>query len=549
MKRILLSAATAFAALHVGAAIPPSPSTATCAALNDHSVTVAVFSLNDFHAALLTDLRRGVPGAANVVETLDSLKRCYPHHITVSAGDNFGGSFFYTATRHESLLPQAFADMGITHSAVGNHEWDDGQESTAERWQNGRLTPRGWTLQYVSANVRQADGRQPDYIIPAFTQQVMLDPQRPEKTVGIRFIGLTTSNTPFQASARRLKGLTFDGRYDQVLDSVARLDEDGPVHARILLTHIGTQMRQGLPVWDDRDSTTLLGLGPQRFDAILTAHSHSHVIGQSPTLRPVPLVQGLCYGHYISILKCRIDTASMQLLDITPELVRVGFHERLSPHAARLQAQLEEQYHTTLFRGEPLSRVLSHTSTGIAHNRKDNTRQCRMGSLVCESYAQAYRQAAAAQGVPTHPNEPVIGVSHFGSIRAGFPAGDVTVLDVGEALPFANPLRAYHYTGQQLRALMEHGINVCTLGRIQTSGVQVVQDKRGRVTQLSLSLPSGKVVPIHDKTKLILVADDYMTTGGDGYLPDQFPKSAEITISMAASTDAFISYLKTLPTL
>ena len=159
-----------------------------------------------------------------------------------------------------------------------------------------------------------------------------------------------------------------------------------------------------------------------------------------------------------------------------------------------------------------------------------------MGSLVCESYATAYRRAAHLSD-----DALVVGVSHFGSIRAGFPAGNISVLDVGEALPFANPLKCYRYTGAQLLALMEHGINVCTLGRIQTSGVNVEQDKRGHVKRLSLTLPSGKVVPIKPDTKLVLV------TGGDGYLPTQFPKAQEIAVTVPTSTDAFISYLQTLP--
>lgn len=506
------------------------------------TVTVAVFTINDFHAGIVSDPRQGVPGAAYVVQTLDSLKQVYPYNVTVSAGDNFGGSFFYTATRPKTLMPQVFKDMGITLSTLGNHEFDEGQEALADKWQQTELIPRNWHIDYISANTRNAEGKIPPFAQPWKIMPVSVGEGR---TIDVAFVGLITSNTPWQASAKRLKGLTFDGNYTSVLDSVAKLPGYDAVRRaplRLILAHIGTQMKDGRPVWDDRDAANLRTLNRPDFHAFLSAHSHSRVVGMSETAHPMPLTQGLWHGIYISMLRCEIDTVTQQVVSVVPELVRVNPKAVLSPKAARLQAQIEEQYHTTLFRGMPLSKVLSYTATGVFHDRKSNALQTKMGSLVCESYAAAYRQAAQAAD-----DALVIGVSHFGSIRSGFPAGKVTVLDVGEALPFANPLKCYRYTGAQLQALMEHGINVCTLGRIQTSGVNVEQDKRGRVKRLSLTLPSGKVVPIKPTTPLVIVADEYMVTGGDGYLPAQFPKSQEITLRVPTSTDAFISYLQTIP--
>ena len=65
---------------------------------------VAIFSINDFHGALDRNDHKGIVGAANVLQTLDSLKHVYPCNITVSAGDNFGGSYFYNVTKGV-LLP------------------------------------------------------------------------------------------------------------------------------------------------------------------------------------------------------------------------------------------------------------------------------------------------------------------------------------------------------------------------------------------------------------------------------------------------------------
>ena len=75
-------------------------------------VKVAIFSVNDFHAAFVRNDAKGIAGAPALLQTLDSLKRIYPVHVTVSAGDNFGGSFFYNATQG-ALMPVLLNDLGI----------------------------------------------------------------------------------------------------------------------------------------------------------------------------------------------------------------------------------------------------------------------------------------------------------------------------------------------------------------------------------------------------------------------------------------------------
>lgn len=501
---------------------------------------VAIFSLNDFHCGMVQDLRKEIPGAAWVVQTLDSLKSVYPNNVTISAGDNFGGSFFYSATREESLLPTMFRDMDIRISVPGNHAFDEGQERWADGWQSTALCPRDWKLQYVCANIRKG-GRIPDVCQPWAVVPVTL---KEGGTVSVAITGLMTSNTPNQASARRLTGLTFDGNYSAVLDSLKTLpgyEEVERANIHILATHIGTYLKDGVPTYDDPDAANLMAFDRTDIDGIFTAHSHVALSGTMPSRQPYPIVQGYCRGMYIAMLLCDVDLESGRCVKVTPSIVKVNPHAALAPKAARLQAQVEEQYQTTCFRGLPLSRVLTHSRCDIRHERSINHTQTRMGTLVTESYAEAYRQATQASD-----GDIVVGISHFGSMRAGFFKGDVTVLDVGEALPFANPLKAYSYTGRQLRQLMEFGINGCRLGRIQASGIEVKTDKKGHVKTMTFTSGDGsdaRSVSITDNTRLVIVTDDYITTGGDGYDPAFFPEGSVLPVQMPVSTDAFIGYL------
>lgn len=513
----------------------------------NRTVTVAVFTLNDFHCGIVQDLRKEIPGAPWVVQTLDSLKKEYPYHVTLSAGDNFGGSFYYSATRQSSLMPRVFCDMGITLSVPGNHAFDDGQEAFARKWADSDYLPRRWDFRYVCANMRR-EGRIPDSCQPWAVVPV---PIGDGDTVKVAVTGLITANTPYQASARKVAGLEFDARYDAVLDSLEHLpgySEVAEADVHVLATHITAYNLNGKPVFDDPGQDALYSLDRDDIDAIVAAHSHSKLAGYIQCGRSYPIVQAYWHGGYVGMLLCEVDPDTHRTLKVTPSIVPVNPHARLDVKAARLKAQIDEQIATTHFRGHALNEVLAHAAADIPHDRTVKTIETGVGQLVTEAYADAYRNATAEDG-KEHEGDIVVGISHFGSIRAGFYAGDITVLDVGEALPFANPLKCYRYTGRQLKALLDFGLNRCRLGRMQTNRLRVEQDAKGNIRRIYARNNRGEEVPVNDKTRLILVTDDYITTGGDGYSPAFFPEADVIGVDVPQSTDAFIQYLQRKKTL
>lgn len=507
------------------------------------AVTVAVFSLNDFHGAFVPDARKGIPGAAAVWQTLDSLKAVYPYHLTVSAGDNFGGSYFYKATQG-CLMPSFFHGLGIRISALGNHEFDDGQAALADKWKNIDKRPEGWNIDYVCANVRTADGATPDYVQPWAVDDVAVG----DKKIAVGFVGLLASSTPKQTSRSRIAGLSFDGRYPEVVDSVKALPGSpvGKADIRLLLTHIGTRMQQGVPVWEDEDSAHAANLRDPMWHAVITSHSHQAVCGNIND--GLPVVQGLCLGACISVLKFEVDTARMQVLSVTPEVCPVRPATALSGKAKAFSETIDSLLnHTLVMGGQPLCKQLTTASAEMVHNRDDKYRMSEVGSLVCEAYAAAYRRA-----VPASLQDIVIGASHFGSIRTGFLEGPVRVLDVGEVLPFSNVLKAYRLTGEQLRALVEFGLHNRRYGWLQTSGLEVECDdvETLHVKSLWHTAPSGRRIRLLPEAHYVLVADDFITGGGDGYSPEFFPATQELTgISLPTTTEAFVQHLISQPTI
>jgi len=509
-------------------------------------VEVAIFSLNDFHAGFVRDDTKGVAGAPSVLQTLDFLKRVYPCNVTVSAGDNFGGSYFYNAT-HGILLPKFFSEMGIRLSAVGNHEFDDGQKSLSEKWRFSPLRPADWDITYVCANVREnATGRIPAFAQPIATQTVKLPSG---KDFRICFTGLLTSSTPLQVSVRRIAGLSFDGNTPAVLDSVLALPEAEMIrnaNLNILLTHIGSKMNAaGKPVWVDPDSARLSTLTRDTWQAVLSSHTHEAVCGYINASR-LPIVQGQWHGDYISCLICKVDTATLQVTDIIPRIFRVTPKDNLEPIPAQLQAQIDSLLRNTRTAGgAPLGERLTTAKQTLHHDRKDKYKQTQLGTLVCEAYATAFRETAK---LPDHT--PIIGCSHFGSIRAGITKGAVSVMDIGETLPFSNALRTFQMTGAELLRLVDAGLHNQEYGWIQTSNLELSRDAAGNVRQLVYVSPNGYRKVLKAADKCYVVADEFMVNGGDGYAPALFPASSEVkSENMPATTDAFINYLRSKPSI
>lgn len=504
-------------------------------------IEVAIISMNDFHAGFVRNDYKGQPGAAAILHTVDSLKKVYPAHVVVAGGDNFGGSYFYQST-HGALLPVFYDRLGITLSALGNHEFDEGQRALAEKWSNVPERPKDWDITYLSANVRSLKtGRIPRFAAPVASVPVALPGGG---KLRVAFLGLTTAMTPQQTSVRRLGGLTFDGRYDEVIDSVMRLPEASLIEdatIRILLTHIGTGVDEdGLPFWDDRDGERLEELEDKQWHGVVSAHTHQQVAGYIGDLR-LPVVQGGSHGRCLGMLLCRVDTLRKRVISVTPRLVEVIPPAHLSPRAAKMEAAVDSLLQSTLTAGgTPLGEYLMTLPRPLIHSRDHKTEQTEVGTLVCRSYAEAYRRAAQLGD-----EVPVIGCSHFGSIRASLPAGKITVLDIGEALPFANRLKAYSLTGEEITRLVAFGIHNERFGRIQTGNLRIVTNANEEVTALIYQSPEGRCSVLHPKKRYILVADEFMTTGGDGYDPQLFPEEKLIKeIALPMTTDAFITYLK-----
>ena len=517
-------------------------------------VDVAVFSLNDFHGAFVQNPFQNIPGAPSIIQTLDSLKALYPYNLTVSAGDNFGGSYFYTATNGQ-LMPVFLNMAGIRISAMGNHEFDDGLPTLEKKWSDSPIRPAGWDITYLCSNVYDSQGKLPSVMQPLSVSSVRISPT---KEAHIALVSLLASSAKEQISSSKTKGLTFSGEYTHVLDSVSALPEFKDVRnaeIRALLLHIGANMVDGVPVWNDKRPDELSKINDPFYQALLVGHSHDAVVGHINESRK-PITQGFWHGSYINVMKFSLDTVRMEVVGVSPEIVPVRplTKSELRGNALRLQNQIDSLLVCTLTKaGSPLNEYVAHANKSIIHDRTNKYIISEMGTIVCEGYAAAYRRAtkhcaskggeAKCCGLKCKDPQMVIGVCHFGSIRAGLTKGDLTVLDIGEILPFQNDMHAYNFTGEELLRLLDFGYHNMRSGWLQYSNLEVVRTEDGSVSYATYIAPDGTRHPIVRGDKLVLVLDSFMAGGGDGYSGFFFPEN-RIDVELPAATDCLIKYLQ-----
>ena len=511
------------------------PAIYSCQSHTDAEVDIAVCCITDFHAAFVADENRDLYGVGSLLHTLDSLKAVYPHHIVISAGDNFGGSYFYKVT-NGATMPIFLEEADIHISALGNHEFDEGQEKLAQKWsaQNNNVP---CSITYLSANLRDTLGRIPHFAKAYAINEIKLSDT---KSFTLSLIGISTASTPQQTSLKHVKDLHFDAEYKSAIDSLISTPEYSniapSIDACFMVGHLGAEWKNSKPEWKDVSTSQLLDIDKKSVDGIFTGHTHDTLTAYINKDK-LPIIQAGCNGAYIGVMKIKFDTIRNVITSITPELCAV----RNTPNTSyRTQQMIEALLDTTYVGGRPLNEQLCTIKTEMPHNRSLCYGFSEVADIVCASYAAAYTSKSSEK-------IPVIGMSHYGSIRASLYPGILSVLKVGEILPFANNLRAYRYSGKELKELAAFGLNNKKFGWLQTHAFTfecTVTAENLNVNKVYHTTSNGTTKEIKDTDECIIVVDDYMTTGGDGYAPSFFPKRKEVRITLPTTTTAFFNYLK-----
>lgn len=471
-----------------------------------------VIGMNDFHGAFESRTgSNGKPlgGAGAFVAAIRRAQAgcvapaCYS--VIVDGGDEFQGTPASNLAYGRTVVT-LMDSIGVTASALGNHEFDYGQDTLRARMRQA-------SYPILSANLRDTLGNVPSWI----RQDVIV--QRGPLKVGI--IGVSTIETPNTTRAINVTDLRFIDPAPVVSARAQTLRAQG-ADVVIVTGHVGGFCNAGAACTGE--IFEMVNRLTARVDVVVSGHSHSYV---NTRLRGVPIVQARSRGEAIEIVDLAVgDTTGRQADDIGgSRVLSADVLEVMSdtltadPQATRIARRAVDAVAGII--AQPVGRILTDM-------RREGS-QYALGNLV----ADAMREAAQSD----------IAVMNNGGVRANLLAGDVNFGRLYEVQPFGNTLYTLKVRGADLRAYLSRLV-AGTSVRAHVSGVQLRYDPaRPSDDRLVDVRVDGK--PIDPKRIYTITLNDFMVTGGDGL--GLSGVALETTPNDIVDLDALIAYIRARP--
>jgi 5'-nucleotidase/UDP-sugar diphosphatase len=479
--------------------------TATAAGAAGPDYQLRILHVNDVHARYDQITATGgfctpkdeaekkcIGGAARLQTKLKELRG--DNALFLDAGDQFQGTLFYTQYKHGAVQTM-LGMLNPDAQTLGNHEFDDGPAGLRPY-----LDAVSWPV--LSANTdtsrepRLKDRYKPYTIVVKNGQRI-----------GI--VGLTTAETPITSSPGPT--VAFRNEAQALTRAVAALKARG-VDKILALTHIGYSEDQalaaqvdGVDVYVGGHSHTFLETGNDK-----AAGPYPTVV-KSPSGAPALVVQAGSYGTHLGLLDVTFDAAGVvKAWEGRP--VALSNDVALDPAVADKVSQLNVPL--AQLRRQPVGEAkveLVGTSDACRFG------ECNLGNLIADSMLWATK----GQGTQ-------IAIQNGGGIRSGIPAGQVTMGNVIEVLPFSNTIATFDVTGADLLASLESGVSrahdrtTSGTGRFpQVAGLRYAFDpakpEGTRISSLEIRDAKGGYRPVDPLATYKAVTNNFVRAGGDGY--------------------------------
>ena len=482
-------------------------------------LTVHLLGINDFHGNLEAP-RNGlvrpdpadpaktvqVPagGAARLATLVSRLKARSPNTLMVGAGDLVGASPLLSSLFHDEPTVEALSQMGLSLTAVGNHEFDEGP-AELRRLQNGGCHPvdgckgpapfKGAGYQYLSAStVDQATGKTvfPPYAIKIF------------EGIKVGFVGLSLESTPEMVVPDGTAGLTFGDEAETINTLVPVLRGQG-VEAIVVLIHEG-----GYPISYNGDCPGISGaiteIVPKldkAVDLIVSGHTHRAYICR---IDGRLVTSAGLYGMMLSDITVTLDRATKDVtataatnLIVTPDIPEDPAASALIKSYRKLALPLMTRV---------VGRITGTLTTALGPNGES-----QIGEIVADSMrAMAAREVGAPIDI-AFMNAP--GLRGSLVFRGD---GSITYADIFAVQPFNNTLTVMTLAGRDIVAVLDQQFDGIGPGApLQVSegftyAVREGADGRGAVVPGSITV-NGK--PLDPNARYRIVTNNYLAEGGD----------------------------------
>jgi 5'-nucleotidase len=521
---------------------------AGCATPARGPVDINLVALNDFHGNLEPSkyTYKGADGKSDTmrvggIEALSGALAAWRREdkdlLFVAAGDLVGASPALSSMWADEPSIEAMNMMGLTASALGNHEFDRGRKELLRQQNGGCDSPRpdkacqlspafgGARYQYLATNVFDtASGK---LLVPGWRIEEV-------KGVKVGIVGAALQDTPSVAIASALAGLSFGDEAQNINQAITQMRARG-AKVFVVLIHNGGHTDEAP---DQPGCSQLKGhvvdvvkkIDPA-VRLVITGHSHT---GYLCKVDGRVVTQADAAGHLLTRIRMTVDPASGAVADIDARnvIMKPGQYQP-DPRVSSYLAKVKERSQAQL--AQPVARL----GVSTVARKENEAGESPLGDLIADAAVAATRE----QGVQ-------VGFMNPGGIRKDLEANaslDTTYGHAQAVLPFGNTLVAMDMTGAQIRNLLEQQW-------------LPPQSPDGYMLQVSSALsyrwdakrPLGnRVVPgtiringvsLDDSKTYRVVANNFLAEGGDNF--PEFAKGSNRADTQIRDLDGLIAYLK-----
>jgi 5'-nucleotidase len=525
---------------------------AGCASTPPATTELTLLSINDFHGniqpARPTPLMPRLPdpttgevkpqpagGVAYLATALSQLKARNPDALVVAGGDLIGASPLISNLLRDEPTLAAMSELGISASALGNHELDAGlpellRQARGECGPNGCLWPgyKGPGFPYLGANVLDAGTGKP--LLPTHVI-------RQAGALKVAIAGVATKDTPAVIVARAIKGIRFADEVDTLNALVPQLKAEG-AQVLVAVMHEGGVQGPGASANDASYACpTLTGRVrdiAQRLDPayaiIVGGHTHQ---AYTCKINGRLVVQAGSYGGWITESHLKLD-ASGRVLEASAVNHPV-LQSAYAPNPALAALVAQAAALTEAVRNKPVATL----TRGATRNAKEPNGDSALGNLIADSQLAFARKQGPADLAFMNPG----GIRADLVVEAGKPT---TMSDLLAIQPFGNDIVALTLTGQQLWDILQRAL---PKGDAQPRLLQPSSTLRYRwragadgTPQLGEILVGGQ--PLERTRDYRVVVNNFLSEGGDAQTGFKHGRDRAV---LGTDIDALTEWLRSNP--
>ncbi|MCW3480889.1 bifunctional metallophosphatase/5'-nucleotidase [Neisseriaceae bacterium JH1-16] len=542
---IALAISAVLAGCQNGSSTGTSADKSATADVGSTPVPVRLIAINDFHGNLeaptatvnIPDpsdrsktLKLTAGGADTLAAWIKQRRALVTNSVVVSAGDLIGASPLISSLFHDEPTIEAMNKLGLDINAVGNHEFDDGQDELL-RMQNGGCKTGSTTscqnggkfdgakFKFLAANVEKTDGSTlfPAYEIKRFGG------------VPVAFIGMTLKGTPDIVTAAGVQGLSFKDEVATVNKLVPVLKKQG-VNAIVVVVHEG-----GLQTGNYNDCDGISGAIVdivKGFDKavglVVSGHTHR---AYNCVIDGRRVTSAYNYGQMFTEIDFNLDPKSGTIVPATLKATNRVATRDITPDST--VTQLVDLYKTLV---SPLANRVAGYAAGDLLKSQNAAGESTQGDVI----ADAQLAATVGQGAQ-------LALMNPGGIRADIKPsindGSVTYNQLFTTQPFNNLLVTLTLSGTELAQLLEQQWTATSTRVMQVSSTlrysySASAPVGSKVLPGSITINGVQVVPAQDYR---LTVNNFMADGGDGL---SVLKQGRNRVVGIADVDALDAYFK-----